>query len=238
MSIDAIGFDGDDTLWHTESIYAMTEERFQQILAPYLDADGLRERLFSTEMKNLEIFGYGVKGFILSMIETALEVSEHGIGAEEIQLILDAGRAMLEHPVEPLAGVHEALVRLSGEHRLLLITKGDLFDQEKKLAQSRLGEHFHAIAIVSEKDAATYRRVLAQHEIAPERFVMVGNSVKSDIAPVIEIGARAIHVPYHVTWAHEQHETDGLAEVRLRTISGLAELPAALAALDSESAQH
>ncbi len=236
MGIDAIGFDGDDTLWHTESIYAMTEERFQQILAPYLDAESLRERLFATEMRNLAIFGYGVKGFILSMIETALDVSAGRIGADQIQLILDAGRAMLEHPVEALAGAADALEKLSGERRLLLITKGDLFDQEHKLARSGLGDHFDAIAIVSEKDPATYRRVLAQHDVAPERFVMVGNSVKSDVAPVLELGARAVHVPYHVTWAHEQHETGGLAEDRLRTIESLAALPAALASLDQPAA--
>ncbi len=203
MSITTIGFDGDDTLWHNETHLAITQEWFRQLLASYAEGQDIDQRLFETEMRNLRLFGYGVKGFTLSMIETAIEVSKARVTAREIQAILDAGKQMLERPVELLGGVRETLERLAGSYRLMLITKGDLFHQESRVAASGLGELFAAVEIVSEKDEATYRRVLRRHGIAVSEFLMVGNSLRSDVSPVIAIGGRAAYVPYHTTWQHE-----------------------------------
>lgn len=201
-----IGFDGDDTLWHNETIFSMTQEKFREMLGPFSEAADPDERLLAVERANLRLFGYGIKGFVLSMIETAIEVTQGRIAAHDIQRLIDYGKAMLDHPVELLDGVTETLEALSSAHDLILITKGDLFDQESKLARSGLIPQFAAIEIVSEKDPATYRRVLERHGIDPARFVMIGNSLRSDILPVIGIGGHAIHVPYHVTWAHEHVE--------------------------------
>ncbi|HSK38631.1 MAG TPA: HAD family hydrolase [Arenibaculum sp.] len=201
-----IGFDGDDTLWHNETIFSMTQEKFREMLGPLSGSADPDERLLAVERANLRLFGYGIKGFVLSMIETAIEVTQGRIAAHDIQRLIDFGKAMLDHPVELLDGVTETLEALSSAHDLILITKGDLFDQESKLARSGLIPRFAAIEIVSEKDPATYRRVLGRHGIDPARFVMIGNSLRSDVLPVIEIGGRAIHVPYHVTWAHEHVE--------------------------------
>ena len=210
-----VGFDGDDTLWHNESLFSMTQERFRALLAEEADPRDLDARLLATERRNLEIFGYGIKGFVLSMIETAVEVTEDRVPGHDIRRILEFGKEMLRHPVELLDGVAETVDALSGRHDLILITKGDLFDQESKIARSGLAPCFRAIEIVSEKDPETYRRVLARHGVDPQRFVMVGNSVRSDVLPVLALGGRAIHVPYHVTWAHEQ--ADPPAEGYLRT---------------------
>ena len=203
MSIRVIGFDGDDTLWHNETHFAMTQERFRHLLSSYAEGQDIDRRLFETEMRNLRLFGYGIKGFTLSMIETAIEVSEGRVTAREIRTILDAGKAMLEHPVELVGGVRETLERLAGSYRLMLITKGDLFHQESRVAGSGLGELFTAVEIVSEKDEGTYRRILRRHDIAAGEFLMVGNSLRSDVLPVIAVGGRAAYVPYHATWQHE-----------------------------------
>jgi putative hydrolase of the HAD superfamily len=203
LTIEVVGFDGDDTLWHNESVFALTHERFRALVAPFGDATVLDERLSATEMANLSLFGYGVKAFTLSMIETAIELTGGRIPASAIQRIIEAGKAMLVHPVELLDGVEATLDAVGRHHRLLLVTKGDLFDQEAKLARSGLARRFWRVAIVAEKDPDTYRRVLAQHAVDPARFVMVGNSVRFDIQPVVEIGGRAVHVPHELTWAHE-----------------------------------
>ncbi|HYD31947.1 MAG TPA: HAD family hydrolase [Azospirillaceae bacterium] len=223
--IDTIAFDGDDTLWHNESIFDMTQGRFRQLLLPYVPAEEVDRLLLETERRNLRLFGYGIKGFILSMIETAVEVTGQRVSARDIQTILDFGKAMLEHPVELIDGVVEALDRLSPGYRLLLITKGDLFDQESKIARSGLAERFERIEIVSEKDPETYRRILVRHGVPAERFVMVGNSVRSDILPVLEIGGHAVHIPYHITWGHEQVEEPGDG---FRTLESAAGLPGLL----------
>jgi putative hydrolase of the HAD superfamily len=223
-----IAFDADDTLWHNESVFSLTQRKVTELLSGYAPPEGLEARLLETERRNLGLFGYGVKGFTLSMIETALEVSEHAIPAAVIRRILDAGKAMLEHPVELLPGVQEVITALAAEHRLMIITKGDLFDQESKIARSGLAELFARIEIVSEKDVATYRRILARHDIAPERFVMVGNSVRSDILPVLALGGNAVHVPYVTTWALEQVEHRGAAEEGFWAIEHMAELPGVL----------
>jgi putative hydrolase of the HAD superfamily len=228
--IEVVAFDGDDTLWHNESIFSMTQARFTELMEPYVKGADLDERLFATEMRNLKLFGYGVKSFSLSMIETAIELSEGRVTAREIQSIIDAGRSMLEHPVELLDGVVEAIERVSESYRVMLITKGDLFDQESKLARSGLGERFEAVEIVAEKDEAAYRRILNRHGVAPNRFVMVGNSGRSDILPTLALGAWAIHVPYPLTWTHEQiDETTLDGQDRYRRIESLAEVPAVLA---------
>lgn len=231
-----IAFDADDTLWHNESVFSLTQKKITEILTSHTrpgpdgDAghDSLEARLLETERRNLGLFGYGVKGFTLSMIETALDVSQGTVPASVIRQILEAGKAMLEHPVELLPGVEDTVKALAERHPLMLVTKGDLFDQESKIARSGLSELFSIIEIVSEKDAATYQRVLRRHSIAPERFVMVGNSVKSDILPVLAIGGNAVHVPYHTTWALEVVEHKGAAQEGFWEIQIMSQLPAVL----------
>lgn len=230
MPITTIAFDADDTLWHNESVFEMTQAHFAEILqrhAPDTDVDGA---LLERERANLHLFGYGVKGFTLSMIETAIEVTGGRATADDIQEILDAGKKMLSHPVDLLDGVREVVVDLSRSYRLLLITKGDLFDQENKVARSGLADLFDAVEIVSEKDVPTYRRILSDHGIEPSSLLMVGNSVKSDILPVLEIGARAAHIPYRITW--EMERVDGpLPEGGVR-LDRITEVPSHAAALD------
>jgi putative hydrolase of the HAD superfamily len=228
--ITVIAFDGDDTLWHNESIFSVTQERFRSLMRPY-QSEQLDERLFATETRNLRLFGYGVKGFTLSMIETAIEVSNGRIQADEIQNIIDAGKAMLHHPVEPLEGVHETVEALRSRYRLMVITKGDLFDQESKLARSGLADLFWRVEIVSEKDEPTYRRILTDAGINADEFMMVGNSIKSDILPVVALGARAVYVPYRLTWAHERADLNGAPPERISTLDSLSGLPSLLEAL-------
>ena len=198
-----LAFDADDTLWHNETYYAETQEAFRSLLRPYHDDAWIDARLHDTELRNLGHYGYGIKGFTLSMIETALELTEDRLDGAGIRQVVDLGKAMLAKPVEPLPGVAEVLQLLAGSYNLMVITKGDLFDQETKLVKSGLGGHFSKVEIVSEKDEATYAAILERHGIAPSSFIMVGNSVKSDVLPVLALGARAVHIPYHLTWAHE-----------------------------------
>ena len=202
MTITTVGLDADDTLWHNETIFRLTHARFVDLLREHENAV-IEARLAEIERRNLQLYGYGVKGFTLSMIETAMEMCDGEPPAGVIREILAAGREMLAHPVETLPGVDEALTRLSGRYRLVLITKGDLLDQERKLAASGLGDLFAAVEIVSEKDRATYERVFTRHGTGPAEAVMVGNSMKSDVLPALEAGAFAVHIPYVVTWAHE-----------------------------------
>lgn len=223
-----IAFDADDTLWHNEPVFSLTQDKVNSLLSAHVPSSELRDKLVQTERANLRLFGYGVKGFTLSMIETALEVSNNQIPSVVIRQILDAGKSMLEHPVELLPGVRELLGTLHGRRPLMLITKGDLFDQESKLARSGLSEFFDAVEIVSEKDPETYRDVLKRHQIAAERFVMIGNSVKSDILPVVNIGGNAIHVPYATTWVLDQVEHRGPEQEGYWEVSGLADVPGVL----------
>ena len=234
MSIDVVAFDGDDTLWHNETIFSMTQERFESLLEPYVEGPVLHERMLETERRNVAIFGYGIKGFTLSMIETAIEITEGRVRTDELRALLDFGKEMLAHPVELLDGARSAIEAASEHARVVLITKGDLFDQESKLARSGLGELFDAIEIVSEKDESRYRRVLARHDVAPEAFVMVGNSVRSDIIPVARLGGHAVHVPYHVTWALEEADPSGLPASSWTRIDHLDELPRVLQSLSRE----
>lgn len=225
---DLIGVDGDDTLWHNESIFSMTQERFRALLAGFVTPEELDRRLLDTERRNLRTFGYGIKGFTLSMIETAIEVSDRRVGAAEIEAILGFAKDMAVHPVELLDGAREAVTTLGERHRLVLVTKGDLFDQESKVARSGLGELFSRIEVVAEKDEATYRRVLDAAGVPPSRFCMVGNSVRSDVLPVLAIGGTAVHVPYPLTWALEHGVVPDTHRDRWHELASLGELPALL----------
>jgi putative hydrolase of the HAD superfamily len=205
-TIDLIAFDADDTLWHNERLYKHAEERLAELLVPYgMDGQASGE-LFATEMRNLRYYGFGLKSFALSMIETTIRLTGGRVQGWEIQRIIDLAKEMIDTPVHLLRGVPEAVAALAASHRLMVITKGDLLDQERKLAQSGLATHFAHIEIVSDKTVDVYRRLLAQYRVAPERFLMVGNSLRSDILPVMAFGGRAVHIPYHITWAHEAVE--------------------------------
>ena len=222
---EVIAFDADDTLWHNETVFQATEKQFAAMLASHHTPEWVGERLLATETKNLRHFGYGVKGFILSMIETAIELTEARITGAEVQKIIERGHEMLRHPVELLDGVRETIESLNGRYRLMLLTKGDLFDQESKLARSGLGEFFDAIEIVSTKNADTYRAIMKRHGVAPESFVMVGNSLRSDVLPALDAGARAVHIPYALTWAHERIDDDALAGKEYATLETITALP-------------
>ena len=200
---DAIAFDADDTLWHNEQLYIQAQARFKQLLAQYHRPEWIEERLFQTEMRNLQHFGYGIKAFALSMIETAVELTEGRIAGSDIQTIIDSIKAMLAADVELMEHAAATLARLAETYLLMVITKGDLRDQELKIARSGLARHFRHVEIVSDKSPATYEIILRRHGVAPERFLMVGNSLRSDILPVLALGGSAVYVPYQLTWAHE-----------------------------------
>ena len=233
MAIDLVGFDGDDTLWHSEGYYRAVHDAFERILGAYVDlADArLHERLLATERRNLRLFGYGAKGMTLSMLETAIALTQERIGAADLHRILELGKSVLEHPVELIDGIRAAVEAVAATHRIVLITKGDLFHQEAKVARSGLADLFHRIEIVSEKDPATYRRVLGEFDVGPGRFCMVGNSLRSDIEPVVALGGWGVHMPYHVTWAHELESGMDPAHPRFATVESAAQIPAALATL-------
>ena len=222
MTITTVGLDADDTLWHNETVFRLTQARFLELLGEHDDA-AVEARLAEVERRNLRLYGYGIKGFTLSMIETAMELCEGEPPPGVVREILAAGREMIAHPVETLPGVDEALAELAERYRLILITKGDLLDQERKLAASGLGDLFVAVEIVSEKDRATYDRAFARHGTGAGEAVMAGNSVRSDVIPAIEAGAFAVHIPYPVTWAHEVAEPpqDHPRFGRLETIADL-----------------
>ncbi|MBL9214525.1 MAG: HAD family hydrolase [Opitutaceae bacterium] len=226
-----IGFDADDTLWHNESIFEDVHQRYRSLLARYHEAAVVDRTLLATEKRNLELYGYGIKGFTLSAIETAIELTGGRISADEIRQLIALGRDMLEHPVRLLDGVPETLAAIAGQHRLMVITKGDLRDQERKLAKSGLAGHFPRVEIVSEKDTPTYTTLFRRHQIAPESFLMVGNSLKSDILPVLELGGAGVHVPYHLTWAHEQVDEPPPLPGRLFRLRTIRELPGLLGSL-------
>ena len=200
---DVIAFDADDTLWHNESIFTMTQVKFREMLSSH-GAEVVDQTLSSTQIKNLRHFGYGIKGFILSMIETSIELTDGDISGSEIQQVLDFGREMLVAPIELLPHVSEVVKELSQSYSLWLITKGDLIDQETKIARSGLADNFSNVEIVSNKTAGTYAKILTQHKVDPLRFMMIGNSMRSDIVPVVQIGGYAVHIPYTTTWEHEQ----------------------------------
>lgn len=226
--ITTIAFDADDTLWHTERVFRLTEERFAALLAPYAPVERLGGHLLETEKRNLKVYGFGWKGFVLSMIETAIQVTDGKVPASLLQDLLHLGREMPAHPMEVLPGVRETLQALAPDYRILLITKGDLLDQEQKLARSGLGDFFQAVEIVSDKSTATYRRIFARHGDGPDRSMMVGNSLKSDVVPAIEAGSWGVFVPHPLTWALEHAEAPESAP-RFRQIERLDQLSSVLA---------
>jgi putative hydrolase of the HAD superfamily len=213
-SVTTIGFDADDTLWQNERFFRAAEDRFLDLIADFGDRATLATRLFAVEKRNIPLYGFGIKGFTLSMMETALEASDGRLSPAAVADILAMGRDMLSQPVELLPEVQETLEALSGRYPLLLITKGDLHDQERKLGQSGLGGLFRAVEIVSDKSAVTYARVFASGGDGPERALMVGNSLRSDILPALAAGAFAIHVPHELTWIYE-HVEEAVAHPRL-----------------------
>ena len=203
--IKVIGFDADDTLWVNEPFYQDVEKEFCLLMKPYLMELETSKELFKTEMQNLQIYGYGAKGFILAMVETALRATQGKITTSEINRILQIGKTLLAMPIQLLDGVENVLQKLQGSYKLILATKGDLLDQERKLEKSGLIGYFHHIEIMSDKGEDNYKKLLVRLGIEPHEFLMVGNSVKSDILPVINIGAKAVHIPFDVTWKHERN---------------------------------
>jgi putative hydrolase of the HAD superfamily len=223
--IELVALDADDTLWHNEPLYTSTREQFCSLLERYEPAGVADEKLYEVERRNLEHFGYGVKGFVLSMIETAIELTSGRIESGDVRTIIDWGRQMLSSPVDLLDGVREAVEDLAARYPIILLTKGDLLHQETKLAQSGLGAHFKGIEIVSEKDAAVYRSVMKRYAVPGERFVMVGNSLRSDILPALQAGGHAVYVPYETSWVHERVSEESLADAQFHQISHIRELP-------------
>lgn len=202
--IKVIAFDADDTLWMNEPLFQATEKKFCDMLEDFLPHHTITRELLKTEIQNLSLYGYGTKSFTLSMIETALTVSNKAIGVELIERVLELGKAQMDAPVEILEGVSEVLEQLKGKYRLIMATKGDLMEQERKLRKSGLEHYFHHVEIVSEKNEAEYQRILQHLDIEAENFLMIGNSLKSDIVPVLNIGGYGFHVPYHTTWELEK----------------------------------
>jgi putative hydrolase of the HAD superfamily len=226
--IELVALDADDTLWHNEPLYTSTREQFRSMLQRYEPSGELENQLYEVELRNLEHFGYGVKGFVLSMIETAIELTGGRVEASDVRTIIDWGRQMLRSPVELLDGVQEALEALAGAYPLILLTKGDLMHQESKLARSGLGPLFKGIEIVSEKDAHVYRTVMQRYAVPGDRFVMVGNSLRSDILPVLQAGGHAVFVPYETSWVHERVSAEALGDAQYHEISHIRDLPALL----------
>lgn len=231
--ITTIALDADDTLWQNEQFFRLTEQRFADLLRDYTDAPDLNDRLIAAVTRNLSFYGFGMKGFALSMVETALEVTDHRVPGPVIAEILAAGRELLSYPIETLPYVDQALEELQQRYRLLLVTKGDVFDQERKLAASGLAEHFAAIEIVADKTKATYERIFARHTEGAEHTLMAGNSLRSDILPALAAGAFAVYVPHDLTWSYEQAE-EPMNDKRYARIEHLGQLPAAIAAFEAE----
>lgn len=224
-SLEMIAFDADDTLWHNENHFSFTQDRFIELLTPYHDPQWIKERLYKVESRNMAHFGYGVKAFGLSMIETAVELSEGRITGAEIQQIIDYCKKMLDNPIELLPNVHDVIHELHHQYPLMIITKGDLLDQESKIARSGLTNFFSKVEIVSNKTADVYAELFARHKINPQGVLMIGNSVKSDVLPIVEIGGRAIHIPYHTTWEHEMVDLAKFKNKPYAELTDIAQLP-------------
>ena len=224
QNIKVIGFDADDTLWVNETYFREAEKEFAKLLSKYETPNKIDQELFKKEIDNLPLYGYGVKAFVLSMVESALELSNNNISPQTINAVLNIGKEMLNKPVELLDGVEDVLKTLSKKYRLILATKGDLLDQERKLEKSGLTDYFHHIEVLSDKQEVNYSKLLNHLDIKPNEFLMIGNSLKSDVLPLVNIGSNAIHVPFHTTWAHEQvskKETNGKT---YKTINSLNEI--------------
>ena len=224
QNIKVIGFDADDTLWVNETYFREAEEQFCELLSEYETKNKIDQELFKKEIDNLDLYGYGVKAFTLSMVESALELSNYNISNETVEAILNIGKDMLNKPVQLLDGVEDVLKDLSKRYRLILATKGDLLDQERKLEKSGLTNYFHHIEVLSDKQEVNYSKLLNHLDIKPSEFLMIGNSLKSDVLPLVNIKAHAIHIPFHTTWAHEQvteKETNGKHYKTINSLRGL-----------------
>jgi putative hydrolase of the HAD superfamily len=232
---EVIAFDADDTLWHNERLFVDAQARFKALLAQYHSAEWIGERLYDAEVGNLPHFGYGVKAFALSMIETAVELTEGRISGHDVKAVIDIAREMLAAEVELLEHAAETVTRLADAYTLMLVTKGDLRDQEAKVARSGLAPFFRHVEVVSEKTADTYAGLLKRHSIAPARFLMVGNSLRSDILPVLSLGASAAYVPSRLSWAHEAAAPPPPEHPGYYQLENLGELPALLEKLDPGS---
>ena len=231
--IETVLLDGDDTLWHNEPLFAEMTSRFLALLDPYHSTEWIQERLYETEIRNLRHYGYGIKSFVLSMIETAIELTEGRIGGAEIAVVLEFGKEMLDAPVDLLEHAEATVGRLADGYRLILVTKGDLFDQESKLARSGLADFFDAVEIVAEKSVLTYKTIASRNDIEFEITVMVGDSLKSDILPVVEVGGNAIHVPYGTIWQHEAVPEEALSAYEFRTAESIREVPQMIDEMES-----
>lgn len=219
--IKVIGFDADDTLWVNETYFREAEQQFAAMLAQFETPNKIDQELFKLEIKNLPLYGYGIKGFVLSMVEIALKLSNYTVSNNIIEEIINIGKNMLDKPVELLDGVKEVLEVLEHKYKLILVTKGDLLDQERKLEKSNLSHYFHHIEVLSDKQTANYSALLNHLDVAPSEFLMIGNSLKSDVLPIVELKANAIHVPFHTTWLHEQVseiETNGKSYLTLNSL--------------------
>ena len=200
---EIIALDADDTLWQNETLYHATQEKFRRLLASYANPEIINQTLYETEISNLRHFGYGIKSFTLSMLETAVTLADGHLTGQEVQAIINFAKEMVSAPTQLLEHVTEIVPQLAQTHHLMLLTKGDLLDQEAKLARSGLAEYFAYVEVVSHKTSDTYAAILSRYQVQPERFLMVGNSLKSDVLPVVEVGGTAVYIPYHLTWAHE-----------------------------------
>mgnify|MGYP000893413657 FL=1 len=223
MMPKVIAFDADDTLWDNEIYFRETEHKFCALMEDYLPQHTVERELLQTEIKNITLYGYGIKGFMLSMIETAIRISDGTIGVRSIETIIGYGQELLNKPVNLLPGVEDVLKSLRGRYRLVVATKGDLLDQERKLKKSGLDTYFHHTEIMSEKAEADYQKLLRHLDIQPHEFVMVGNSLKSDILPVLALGGHGFHVPYHVTWSHE-HVDKQIEHPNFRTLNTITDI--------------
>ncbi len=221
--IKVIAFDADDTLWHNESYFQETEKKFCVLLENYLPQHTIARELLQTEIKNISLYGYGIKAFMLSMIETAIRITDKTIPNDAIEKIIEYGQDILNKPVDLMDGVESVLQQLKGKYRLVMATKGDLLDQERKLKKSGLENYFHHIEIMSEKKEEDFKKLIKHLDIPPTQFAMIGNSLKSDIVPVLNLGGHAFHIPYHVTWAHERVETQIVNE-NFKEISSIHEI--------------
>ena len=231
-----VGFDADDTLWRSQDFFDDAQLQFERILAGYVNVPDVASRLYAVEKGNLALFGYGVKGMALSMIEAAVDITDARISATDLHRIVALAKDLLRHPVEVLDGVREAVEAVAADYPVVLITKGDLFHQEQKVRESGMAHLFRRIEIVSEKDPPTYARLIEEFGVSPGQFLMVGNALRSDIAPVLALGGWGVHVPYHSTWAHEVDAELGDGAARMRSIDGIHALRAAVSELDEKAA--
>lgn len=223
-NIKVIAFDADDTLWVNETYFRDAEQKFAELLSKYETKNKIDQELFKKEIENLSIYGYGIKGFMLSMVESALELSNYKLNPIVLQKILNIGKEMLDQPIDLLDGVEEVLQNLQGKHKLIVATKGDLLDQERKLEKSNLLKYFHHIEVMSDKKVSDYQKLIKHLDIKPSELLMIGNSLKSDVLPLVALGASAIHVPFHTTWAHEEVGDEAQSTSEYKTIRNIREV--------------